>query len=428
MTGLLRHELSANGRERCLLALVLLIFLGPLVMGSAEEQELEFLEGLRRRGLYAEALEYLDRIAEEMNAPKEVLSVIDYERGITLIQMSRAERDPARRENQLLRAADFLKRFCETQRTHSSVPNAQSRLANVLVEGARRKLGGSNHPKLTKDETDRLLKEARDHYREAAQILAGVREQLKRKLEEIAMNLDHADPDHKSLIQLRDKYRSVYLQARLLLPTIQEELGDSYIEKHAKRREALQAAAKEYGEFHSTYRRQVAGLFARIYEGRCWVKLEEFSNATECFDDLLAQSKDANVLKAVRRRTLVVAAECWLHDEVRQYERVIKEVGSDIAALKDHESRMPDWLGLRLSLARAYLASAKPIQSKTEPTANEKQQLAKLVSAAKTHLTFVCSRPSDHQTKAQAMFRAQYGEMPPTAPSKASERSRGSEN
>jgi len=61
---------------------------------GAVEPARAFLEGLRARGYYDTALEYLDQMASSPLAPTEFKEALPYERGVTLIAAARTQRDP----------------------------------------------------------------------------------------------------------------------------------------------------------------------------------------------------------------------------------------------------------------------------------------------------------------------------------------------
>ena len=52
---------------------------------SAEEQYLEFLQGLRDKNYHDTALQYLDQIAADKTTPKEIQELIPFERAMTLM-------------------------------------------------------------------------------------------------------------------------------------------------------------------------------------------------------------------------------------------------------------------------------------------------------------------------------------------------------
>jgi len=65
------------------------IFGGCLMLGvrppGAAEEARRFLDGLRERGLYDMALEYLEQMRTSPLCPDELKEAIDYEAGVTLV-------------------------------------------------------------------------------------------------------------------------------------------------------------------------------------------------------------------------------------------------------------------------------------------------------------------------------------------------------
>ncbi len=68
---------------------------------TATEPAQKFLQGLRERGYYDTAVDYLERMKTSRLAPIELKEILLYEMGTTLIEASRLQRDIAIREKQL---------------------------------------------------------------------------------------------------------------------------------------------------------------------------------------------------------------------------------------------------------------------------------------------------------------------------------------
>ncbi|MEQ9070474.1 MAG: hypothetical protein RLO18_27315, partial [Gimesia chilikensis] len=60
----------------------------------AEEQYLEFVQGLREKNYHDVALDYLNQIEAAKDTPKEVRELIPFERAMTLMLFSRTQKLP----------------------------------------------------------------------------------------------------------------------------------------------------------------------------------------------------------------------------------------------------------------------------------------------------------------------------------------------
>src|SRR5947208_16571774 len=103
----------------------------------AEEPAQQFLEALRERNYYDVALDYLAAAEKNPLIPASFKETILYEKGTTLVQGARFQRDSALREQQLDEAQKTLQQFVTAQPNHLYAAAARSQLGNVIVERAR---------------------------------------------------------------------------------------------------------------------------------------------------------------------------------------------------------------------------------------------------------------------------------------------------
>ena len=127
----MKETFNAFSTRRVRRGIVLLVILAGLGLVSSPSREAlateparEFLTGLRERGLHDVALDYLAMMETSPLAPVELKEIINYEKAVTLLEGSRAQRDQAIREKFLDDAQQLLKEFTENPRT------AQHALAN----------------------------------------------------------------------------------------------------------------------------------------------------------------------------------------------------------------------------------------------------------------------------------------------------------
>ena len=108
---------AAAGWGLCVALRPVLCLLLALTAGVVRGQEpfLQFAEGLRQRGYYDTAMEYLDSLKARTDVPPEVREVLDLERGVTLQQMGAASRVEDEREKALADAATALQAFLTQQ-------------------------------------------------------------------------------------------------------------------------------------------------------------------------------------------------------------------------------------------------------------------------------------------------------------------------
>ncbi len=118
------------------IALVLFLLLPPLSARADEDARTaaSFIQGLRDRGYYDLATEYLAQIVKQADAPPELLSTADYEFGRMLLDEASKSGDLARRKDLLDQARVKLDAFTKSSPKHPKAPEALVDLARLLVE------------------------------------------------------------------------------------------------------------------------------------------------------------------------------------------------------------------------------------------------------------------------------------------------------
>ena len=131
-----------------------------------------FFDGLRQRGYFEEALEYLDQLRQGDCADASFREVIDYEAGLTLIDMAHAGQPDAASEKLLDQAEGRLARFLAEHPWHVLAAAAKTQLAGVLVERGRLKAEQAR----SSDPAGRqqAIESVRALYRQARDRLAGL--------------------------------------------------------------------------------------------------------------------------------------------------------------------------------------------------------------------------------------------------------------
>lgn len=389
------------------LAILVTLVLAAPRRAAAEEPAREFLDALRDMGYYDVALEFLDRAPDNPAVPVEFKEIVLYEKGLTLIEGSRYERDIVLREKQLDQAKLVLDQFIAERATHAFASSAKSQLANLLVERARINIERANRKSTATAEKTKLMDEARTMYKEARQVFSDSLEDLKTKLGAIQIQPgeNKSDPLTRRLIETRDRYRADYLQAKLLVPAIEEEMADTYAEGAPERKDLLISAAKQYDQAYTDYRTRIAGLYARMYEGRCHFKLKDYKTAISYFAELLEQPNSPEAFRTLKLKTLMLAAECWLNaQDANLYNEAILKIGPFVDLANPVEQREPDWLFLRMSLAKANWLSYQELAKKPNLSADDRKQMNVAKANAIKDARFVSKEKSDFKEEALTLL------------------------
>ena len=97
------------------LCVLVIIHVGATTPNSiwAEEPVEEFLKGLRKRGYYDLAFDYLERVKTNQLVSVEARKSIPYEEALTYLEASRHQHDPEQRARQLDTAQQKLQSFLD---------------------------------------------------------------------------------------------------------------------------------------------------------------------------------------------------------------------------------------------------------------------------------------------------------------------------
>ncbi len=340
-------------RWRCIGLMALLVTVPVSVRG--EEPAREFLDQLREAGYYDTALEYLNSIEGSPLVPVSFREVAAYERGVTNVLQASVERNLQSRENLLNEAQSQLQSFVNSNPDHYLVPAAKRQFGNLLVQRARIKVEEGKKTPLKSE-----MKAAQGFYDEARKLFVESRDELKVKLE----GMRGIPETERELIKRRDLLRTEYLEAQLLSAAVLEEKADTTKEGTKERDQLLTDAADAYGELYEKYRRRIAGMYARMYQGRCKQKMGKLDDALGYYvSDLLSQPDAEEAFRVMKTRAMLLAVECWTDDSQKKYSEAISRMSEWLGAARPQEVQHPDWLKLRYQLAATYRDYAKLLES-----------------------------------------------------------------
>ena len=362
----------------------------------AEEPARAFLDGLRARGYHDVAIDYLGSLEQSRLTPPSMRQVLAFERALTLVEASRTDSDLEQRFKKLDQAQQLLREFIATQGSHSKAYAAQSQLGNLIVERARIKVEEAKA-----GDRENNLKQARKLYNQAFEEFSTLEAKVTAELEQIPKVLDLRDREEAKMATRRKQLRADNLQTELLAAAIREEAADTVAEASKERVADLTEAAALYDAIYKKYRSRLAGLYARMYQGRCNHRLGKTKDALGFYGELLDQPSQPESFWNLKTKTLRLAMESWLAPQERKYFEAIKQASEWLDAAPRNTERNPDMLAIRLSLARAYQMQAEAYQRrdpKDSKTINVSLDRARKLAA------FVASEPGELQLEAQDLL------------------------
>jgi len=345
---------------------------------QAVEPARDFLKALREKGYYEEAIEYLDSVQSNPGVPVEFKETLLYERGLTLVEGSRHKRDNALREKDLNNAQESLRKFVAENPEHLLAMAAQSQTGNVTMERGHMLV---ERAKKQADKKDELLAQAKTQFEQAIKVFADLREDLKKRLGAIPQVLNEKDKAHARLIEQRDRWRTDYLQAQLLAAAAHEELADAVKPGSKEHTDALNTAAKDFGDVYDKYRTRIAGLYARIYQARCLIKLQgvkdnkNLQDAITYLGEVLATPDSAPEIRDLKMKAYLQATEAW--QKAGQHAESVLKGGAWIEDARPNEQRDPDLQQIRVNVAEAILKYAEELKAKDPASKDARAALSK---------------------------------------------------
>ena len=378
---------------------VMLLVLAVAACGSrfaaGEEPVQKMLDALREKGFYDTAIDYLDQVKDSPLAPAKFKEMLEYERGVTLIEAAKHQRDPKLRTKILDDAQAALTKFVTEHDNHQLNFSAKNHLGNLIVNRAQMLLEKSRKPAESANKAT-LLKEARVLFDEAYKVFAALHADLKIRLDAMPKVLDEKKDAKR--FELREQLRADFLQSQLLAAAVLEESAETVQKGSPEFKDLLTKAAKEYGEINNKYRTRIAGMYARMYQGRCFQKQDNFKDALSYFNELLEQPDEPKAFHVLKTQTIQLAVDCWLQD--KKYEEVIAKVGKWIEMAYPEEMRDPDFMALRLKYAKACKTYVDEVKKKDPKDAKAKV----ILSDGRKQVQYVAKYTGDHQKEAQRLL------------------------
>ncbi len=377
-----------------LAALVVAVWMaGSRHFAAAAEPAEAFLQGLQDRGLDDMALAYLVEMQTSPLCPKEFKETIDYKAGVVLVAGARSIRAAGERVKQLDAARVRLEKFLAEHPDHDLVSNATTQLANVLVERGRMMVDDAGGPAKTADEKKKLLDEARELYDEAKKVFAKAERHYVELLKTMPTGL--IDRKNVELIETRSRARADLVQSRLFLGTVVYETAMTYAADSPERKKLLSDAAEKYKELYDKYGTWLAGLYARMWEGRCYKEQGDYNKALQIFDELLAQVDEPAAFRQLKNKALILSLETCLLPAVKQYKPAVDNFSAWQESSNAGEPSSADGLAIKYLAGSAYLEYARTLDEKD---AKRRESIA----ASRELLQFVARFSGDYQRAADA--------------------------
>jgi hypothetical protein len=342
----------------------------------ADEPYLEFLEGLRHRGYYDTALEYLEEIERDAQVPADVKQVLPYERGQILLDGAKNLTGSKAQREQLDAAQAAFEAFVKGAPNHPLAGRANTERARILMEKARVDIWDAEDP-ANREGRGEFQKNARQLIAQARQIFDTAFKQHDAAFREFPLVIPEEERERR---RQRDEAEQRYLRGKLDLTECTYWEAQTYDIGSEQRKEILKKASEEFSAIHEEHRSQIAGLIARLWQGKCFEEMGGMlRQALGIYNEILEHGDSTESMRLLKARALRFRLICLNTDERKDFDVVIKE-GTDWRN-NEKQMRLTDvGMGILYETARAQFALGS---DRTRPEAQRRNLLTQALTSAR---------------------------------------------
>lgn len=372
--------------------LALWMAVGLAASAPAAERYLEFVQKLRDRKYFDEATAYLEELAADPNVPADVREVLDFERAVTLQQSAQTIVNPKARTEQLAAAEEAMKKFVAEHPQHPLAGQASLAQAELLLSKAKDVIARAKLPD-NQAQKSKLQSQAREYLSQAR---GAFQTAYDRQQAEVQKFPSFIPEDQKEQRAAREAAESKMLNAQLRLAICTYEEAQSYDRDSKQFQELLSKASAEFEEIFIKHRTRGAGLYARMWQGKCFEEQGDIRKALGFYDELLGHPQ-IDLLDDLQNNVKRFRLICLNDPQQKDYQVAIDEASNWLKD-PDHRALSESGLGIRWERARAY----ELLASDREQAEQEKARLLKLGLADAEEIS---RYPSPYKDQATAMLQ-----------------------
>jgi len=259
-----------------------LVWLAPAAGADDSRDALRFIRGLRERGYFDLASEYLERLRQDPGTPADLRATVDYELGRLLLDEAAKTGDLVHRKEMLDRARGKLDTFTKANPGHPLAAEALVQLARLLVERGHLAMLLSEETQV-KAEKEPKIAEARTSFDQARAAYTRAEEQLQKAYKPLVGFIPEDDPREEE----RDRTHNALMDAQLQKAVVDFEQAHTYPPGSPQRAELLDKSRAQFEVLYKRYRTQLAGLAAQMWQGKCFEEKGELGEAMGIFNQLM---------------------------------------------------------------------------------------------------------------------------------------------
>lgn len=304
-----------------------------------------FVQGLRERGYYDLALDYLKALRDDKNTPPEVRARLDFEEGRALVDAATHGSDPDVSRRQFDLARERLEAFIKTNPGKPETVEAMVDLAHLLYERGRNATVEADEAK-TPNEKDAKLVSARGFFDSARASYNQAYERLDSKFKNYPNFLEDNDP----LKAEKERVHTARMNAELQRAVVDYEAAQTYPPDSAERKEILEKTGKTFEDIYKRYRTQMAGITAQMWQAKCFEERGDLNAAMGIYDQL-RQHNDPHLRRLQKQ---VAYFQIIVMGKRKQFALAADEAAAWLR--ETNGERSFEGLGVRMELAKDLLA------------------------------------------------------------------------
>lgn len=337
------------------------------------DQYSEMAQGLRERQYFDYALLYLDQLATRTDLPADVRQMIPYEKAMVLLDSSKATRLPEEQVKQLDQATAFLEQFAKESPNHPKAGDANAQRAEILLGKARVEIQQSRSPANQETRSD-FQSRARTLIAQARQVFETARDQHEAAWQSFGTFVNQEKEPDK--YEAREQALMQLISAMLNVCQCRYEEAQTHDPGSPEFKKLLNQAAEEFEQLHQRYRNYTGGLYARLYEGKCFDDQGDTQKAMGIYNELLDHDGSNKNLRKLQHKTLQFKLEA-LNRKAEPDSQVVVDLAAEW--LKNFKSESRTQAGLAIQWEQAVALEALGDQRDLS-----KDEKARLWRAART--------------------------------------------
>jgi len=195
-----------------------------------------------------------------------------------------------------------------------------------------------------------------------------------------------------------------YIQAQLHLAVLLYEEAQSWEKGSPENKKLLTAAAEAFDKIHAKYRQMLAGLYARMWQGKCYEEQDDIVKALGLYNELLGHGggKPNAALADLQDRVRHFRLICLNRDERKDHQIVVREAEEWLEHNKEKPATSVS-LGIQWELARAL-----EFQAHSERTSETEK--SRLIEKALATAREINRQPGEYKDVSDAMIQRLKGD------------------